>query len=244
MMKTTKKISLVLAGALSLSSISLFGIPNLGTNFAGLSVQSANAQMRGLYLAPIKKNPRNSQGSGSRGCDQSLLSQADAVKLVIPSTEYVAQTASGRPSFYYYVSAAIPVPMEFTLVKPGQVEPIMVKTMEAKQAGMVKVTIPDTVPELKVGETYKWSVSLICNSKRPSANPLFYSWVERVNPSSELKTELASADLYHQAKIYGQAGLWYDSLAAIDQANRNNPQDPSIQADFNALVQEAGVILR
>ncbi len=243
-MKITKKISLVLAGALSLTSFGMFSIPNLGTNLANLSIKSANALPGGLYLAPIKKNPRNSQGSGSRGCDQALLSQADAVKLVIPSTDYVAQTTSSRPNFYYYVSEAIPVPMEFSLVKPGQAEPILVKTVEAKQAGMIKVTMPETASELKTGETYKWSVSLVCNSKRPSANPLFYSWVERVAPTPELNAKLAKADVYTQAKIYGQAGLWYDSLAAIEQASDANPQDQVIQADFKALVQEAGVVLQ
>jgi len=242
-MKNTTKISLILASTLSITSLALLKAP-MFPHKQNLFIQSASAQPRGLYLAPIKKNPRNSQGSGSRGCDQTLLSQVDAVKLVIPANDYVAQTTSARPTFYFYVSEAIPVAMEFTLVKPGQVEPLMVKTLEAKQPGMIKVTTPATAPALAIGENYKWSVSLVCNSKRPSANPLFYSWVERVAPSAELTNQLAVADVYTQAKLYGQAGIWYDSLASLDQANSNNPDNPAIQADFQYLIQQAGVIIQ
>lgn len=253
-MKISKKLLILFAGTLALAYSQLFGFSrNSVLNSAylnSLNVKSAKASTNSLYVPPtVKKNPRLSQGSGSRGCDRLLLGKDDLITLLIPSKEYVAQTSSGHPSFFWYLSKPVSVPIEFALVKPGVAEPILVQRIDSAKAGIIGIAVPQNAPELQTGETYKWSVSLVCNNKRPSANPLFYSWIERVPTSPELSKKLAqlqpkndsAPEVRQRALIYGQAGLWYDTLAEFDRAMAIAPQDLSLKADFNSLLNQAGI---
>ena len=242
-MAIPKTFLILLAGTLSLLSFSGLGIPNsLKINafnnknpiFAIKPVQASEIG----YKPPIRKNPRRSQGSGSRGdCNQLLLANSDLIKLLIPSKEYAGQTIASHPTFFLNLVESISIPMEFALVKPGVAEPIFVKTIENASAGIIKIELPENTPSLQTGEIYKWSVSLVCNQRRPSANPLFYSWIERVATQPELSAKLAQinpSDSDKVAAIYGEAGLWYDTLSELE----NN------QIEFNSLLKKTGLIFQ
>jgi hypothetical protein len=253
-MKIAKKLLILLGGTFSIASTQMLSFSqNDATNSKysnSFSIKAVQASTNSVYVPPkVKKNPRLSQGSGSRGCEQLLLGQENLVKLLIPSKEYVGQTASGHPTFFWYLAKPVSVPMEFAIIKPGVSEPILVKKIDSATAGIIAIALPQDEPELQTGETYKWSVSLVCNKKRPSANPLFYSWIERVPTSPELSKQLANLktkndsakELHDRALVYGQAGLWYDTLATLDRAMALDPQNPTITADFNSLLDRAGI---
>ncbi len=194
------------------------------------------------YVPPAKTNTRQSQGSGSRGCDQSL--PVDLVTLLIPSKEYVGQTTSGHPTFFWHLSQPVSVPIEFSLVEPGVTKPLLVQPIDASEAGVIQVEFPKDRPELQPGKVYGWSVTLVCNPRRPSANPYYYSWIERVPTSPTLEEQLRTATSetpQQQALIYAQAGSWYDALAAISTAQAANPNDPSVQKDFFSLLDQVGL---
>lgn len=206
----------------------------------------AHALPGSLYIPPTTKpSSPKSEGSGSRGgCHQAMLGKSNLVNLLIPSQEYVAQTNSGYPTFFWSLSNAVSVPVEFALVKPGVAEPILVKRVASAPAGLVKVKLPAIAPELEPGEIYRWSVSLICNEKRPSANPLFYSWIERKETSPQIASQLAAVpedDAHARALVYGQAGLWYDMVAELHKAKAANPENTRIRQDFDNLIRQAGL---
>ena len=236
-----KKVPLLLTFSITIASVGYFS-PLENHNLTArwkMAMPSANASPAPFYVPPVKPNSASSRGSGSRGCNQAILGKSDLVTLLIPSQEYVAQTGSAHPTFLWSLSDAVSVPVEFTLVKPGVAKPIFVKRVASAQAGIVEVKLPAVAPELKPGEIYRWSVSLICNNKRPSANPLFYSWIERVETSTQLSSQMAEVpkdDAYGRALVYGKAGLWYDMIAELNKAKAANPQDPRIPKDFNTLI--------
>jgi len=111
--------------------------------------------------------------------------------------------------------------------------------------------LPKDLPELVAGRKYGWSVTLVCNPRRPSANPYFYSWIERVAATPALDQQLTAATLpsgnaspetlRKRALIYAQAGLWYNSLADISTAVTANPNNSSVQEDFLDLLAQVGL---
>lgn len=216
-----------------------------------LIISQATRRSRMRYVPPTNSSPRRSQGSGSRGdCQQSSVAQEDLVTLLIPSKNYAGKTISSHPTFFWHVSQPVSVPMRFTLTQPGVTKPLYQTTIDSPKPGIVRVEIPKNRPELVSGQTYRWSVSLECNSKRPSLNPLFYSWIERVPPTPALEQQLAahssnnssaSKSLHERALIYAEAGLWYDAIAAISSAQTANPNDSALKADYQALLNQVGL---
>lgn len=198
------------------------------------------------FVPPSGKSTRRSQGSGSRGCEQSL--PRDLVTLLIPSKDYIGQTTSGHPSFFWYLSQPVSVPLKFTLVERGVPEPLLVKQIDSAEVGMIKVEFPKDKPELAVGRAYSWSVTLQCNARRPSANPYFYSWIERIPTTPVLAQQLADVSsrnnlltLRDRAAIFAQFGLWYDVLDTLWAAQKANPNDGSIKEDFLALLKQVSL---
>lgn len=137
------------------------------------------------YNPPKKlKKPTKSRmksravSAGSRGCDNPNLASA-GLRLLIPK-DHVGLTTSGHPTFFWYVSTKSAVNVRFTLVDLDEIEPVVDVQQEVQKSGVVKLSLPSQVPELKQGKSYRWTVSLICNPKRPSQNAYAYSWIERI----------------------------------------------------------------
>jgi hypothetical protein len=130
--------------------------------------------------------------------------------------------------------------MEFTLVEPGVTQPIFIQKIATAKAGTMQVEMPKDLPQLAIGKKYRWSVSLVRNSKRRSEDVFVQGWIERVATTPDLEKQLASANSVKQAEIYAKAGLWYDSLAAITQACNEAPNDRGIQEKRLSLLEQAG----
>ncbi|HBB36080.1 MAG TPA: hypothetical protein DDZ80_02290 [Cyanobacteria bacterium UBA8803] len=200
------------------------------------------------YVPPIKPNPRRSQGSGSRGCDQSL--SGDLLTLLIPSKDYVGQTTSGYPTFFWYLSQPVSVPIKFTLVEPGVPRPLFEKHIDSPQVGMTQVELPSDRAELATGKVYIWSVTLLCNSRRPSANPRLMSSIERVPTTPQLEQQLAQVTsdsnspahtLRDRSLVYARSGIWYNALAEISKAQMADPSDRSLSETLLALLDQVGL---
>lgn len=247
-----RKLATVVGGAAS-----IFLMPAIGSWDAALNqtfrYPSANLGFSSVawadtpvqYVPPSRGTPKNSVGAGSRGCPQSV---PVTLALLVPN-DHNGQTVSGHPTFSWYMSDKTSVPVEFALVEPGVAKPVFVKQMQVSQAGIMQVQLPNELPELATGKKYRWSVSQICDSNRPSNNVFVQSWVERVSPNSELSQKLATVKtedsslqaVRERARIYAQAGLWYDALQALSTGYTANPNDPSIKADFLALLAQGGL---
>lgn len=295
-MATPRQLATVVAGTTSIIAVQLFGFLNspesyslkdsrdvgfLTSVFANLPANAQSnspgvplvdkdflvSQARGSrirFIPPADKSTRRSQGSGSRGCEESL--PVDLVTLLIPSKNYIGQTVSGRPTFFWHLSKPVSVPMKFTLMEPGVPEPLYVKQIDSPKVGTIEIELPKDRPELVSGRTYGWSVTLECNPRRPSANPYFYSWIERVPVTPALEQQLAAATsflsstrqipptgntsvepdaspemLRQRALIYAQAGLWYNALADISTAAKANRNNSSVKEDFLDILNQVGL---
>ncbi|HAX78071.1 MAG TPA: hypothetical protein DCY88_20175 [Cyanobacteria bacterium UBA11372] len=219
---STTLLTLLLSGLLPPNQLSL-----LTANL------SANANTSGGYVPPTDREPiQRTDGAGSRGCPQGSFG---SISLLIPK-DHVGLTVSDRPTFSWYVSALPSTPMQFALVEPGVAQPILVKQLRVNKTGIVQLKLPTNISGLSVGKTYRWTVSLVCNAKRPSVNIYVRSWIARVpnhvdelqllaTASSQAVRESTADRLRQRAIAYAQSGIWYDAIATISKAYLANPQD-------------------
>ncbi|NES22391.1 MAG: DUF928 domain-containing protein [Symploca sp. SIO3E6] len=196
---------------------------------------SQNTRSRISFTPPITKKSKSSRGAGSRGCTDEFL-QEQLVTLLIHSDQAPGQTVSGHPSFFWYLSQPVKVPIRFALVEPGVAEPVFTTEIEpppeGMPAGIVQLEVPKERPELAPGKLYKWSVTLVCDAYKESANPFYYSWIERIATPPELEQQPASL---------AQAGLWPDTLAAILAEQQANPQELSWREELFSLLAQVGL---
>jgi Domain of Unknown Function (DUF928) len=200
---------------------------------------SASANSFGGYIPPTgRERIQRTDGSGSRGCPSGSFG---SISLLIPQ-DHIGLTVSDRPIFSWYVSALPSTPMQFALVEPGVPKPILVKQLQVNKTGIVQLELPTNVSELSVGKMYRWTVSLVCNAKRPSENIYVRSWIARVpNRVEEVEILATSPTLRQRAIAYAQSGIWYDAIGTITKAYLANPQDRSSAEYLHLLLNQVGL---
>ena len=168
------------------------------------------------YTPPNRGRPQQTQGTGSRGCE-AIAGDKDTsidVTLVAP-VDHTAYTVSGQPTFYWLAEHTINRTVEFTLVEDGNPNPIYVQQFDRLEAGMNHVAL-DSEQSLEVGKTYRWTVSVICNAQRRSADVFAHGWVERFEVSQELQARLDAANSPEdRAQAYAESSIWFDALASL-----------------------------
>lgn len=164
------------------------------------------------------------------------------VVFLVPQS-HAGQTVSGRPTFFWYLSDPKVKTVEFNLKKAGAQESIFSnERVDIPAAGIIKLKIPENVPELTEGQDYVWSVSSVCVDKGVVKKRVALAGITRVAPTSELTKQLTSAKSESdRAKAYAQQGYWYDALEALSKASDAKPEDPSIVEDFYSLLKQVGL---
>ncbi len=83
--------------------------------------------------------------------------------------------------------------------------------LSPKTPGVIRLSVPGTMPKLVVGQLYKWSLTVKCNPINRVSG-----WIERVDdPVSSSVVGLAKAAAYAKAEI------WYDALTVLGDLRRN-----------------------
>ncbi|MGF1480727.1 MAG: DUF928 domain-containing protein [Cyanophyceae cyanobacterium] len=168
--------------------------------------------------ADIKPPIEPTRAGGSRGCPQAPVD----LTLLAPAGE-MASTISGYPTFYWYTSEPIALPVLFTLVEQGGKAALFEEYILHHRAGLNRFQLPSHTQALKIGKEYQWSVSLVCNPERPSANIVGRAWIQRVQTPDQLAADSAREGATSEfdsgacvaCQALASAGIWYDALAAF-----------------------------
>ncbi|HAX78070.1 MAG TPA: hypothetical protein DCY88_20170 [Cyanobacteria bacterium UBA11372] len=226
-----------LSTAAGLASLSVLGV--LASISQTSFPASANAAQVKQYVPPSNRERlQRTEGGGSRGCTNAA---PVSLSLLTPK-DHIARTVSAHPTFLWHISDATSAPLVFTLTERGANQPIFQQQLKADRAGIMRLEIPPTAPRLEEGKEYRWTVTLVCNEKRPSENVYARAWIERVATPSNLDQKLAAASSEgDRAAIYAQSGLWYDAVATLDRVRTANPYEKQASNLFVSLLEQVGL---
>ena len=186
------------------------------------------------YVPPSRRGaPARTQGGGSRGCEL----ESVPVTLLAPP-DHVGMTTEAHPKLFWYSAKDSILPMQISLVEPGVSEPLWVTQVPTGPAGFNSIQIPNTVPDLVAGRRYRWTVTRLCNVRRPSNNTYARGWIERVesNPIAKAVKTLSITD---RVNAYAEAGLWYNAVTeAVDSPQKGTPDDRSL---ILSLLEQGGL---
>jgi hypothetical protein len=134
------------------------------------------------------------------------------------------------------------LPIEFVL--QDEADNYIYKTtlhLSQMRSGIVSISLASATAPLEIGKSYRWTFSLYCDPDKPSASVFVQGSVQRVSLESKLQSELAAAVPREQVALYAAHGIWYDALTHLAQIHQANPKDTSVIADWENLLNSAGL---
>lgn len=178
--------------------------------------------------------PVTTGGGGTRGPSSSCLNTKDgelALNALTPNYTNVVTTASGTPTFYFYLPSTPATLGEFVLTDFNQ-NPIYQTTFKLPtQSGIMKIKALPKIP-LSPDQYYQWSLKIICDSQNRDNDLVIEGNLEyqKFNEAA-----LTSSDPLEKAKFYAKQGLWLETLDNMAQVRSTSP------SDWTELLQSAGL---
>ncbi len=258
-----KKYPLYLATLSAALSLGIALIPRLSTQAQAQSQPIAQAVSASfpdsVHLdfksPPTNGEPKQSGTTGTRGGCASAKGSLPFLTPLTPGTiqgltekkevtvsEYPTLTISEYPTFFVYVPQTSAQRVRFVLTEKTSHE--IYKTFPLPSTpGIVSVTLPADKPPLEIGKIYKWSFSIICKPGEPSQNITVYGWVKRTEPNPALVKALEKATPLERAALYGEYGIWHETLTTLANLRRSQPEESTLVVTWTELLKSEPVKL-
>ncbi|NJN86827.1 MAG: DUF928 domain-containing protein [Leptolyngbyaceae cyanobacterium SL_7_1] len=190
------------------------------------------------FNPPNRGAPGKTQDAGSRpACPTSVI----PFTALVPATNW-GETIASHPTFWLYfpydASAVI-----LTLRDEQTPETVIYSTtFQPSAAGIAQVPLPANAPALEVDRLYRWQFEFICDAETQSHFQVTGVVVRR-SPSTSFTEQLEAASPTEQVALLAAHGFWHDTLTQLNQLRWANPENPTLQADWETLLQHPFVKL-
>jgi Domain of Unknown Function (DUF928) len=189
-----------------------------------------------VYTPPKRGAPGGRIGGGTRG------TQREVFMLSVLAPDHSGFTTREQPTLYWFISSSTSLPVELTVMDPQGVQPILETRLPAPvAAGVHRIRLSDYNVRLAPGGAYRWFVSVVPDADRRSKDITAGGAIERVEMPEGLKAKVGQAPKSDLPSLYGEAGLWYDTVAAISELIEAAPQDQSLRKQRTALLAQVGL---
>jgi Domain of Unknown Function (DUF928) len=185
------------------------------------------------YTPPKKPSAPKETGTNTTRGGSCEANSAAALTALVPFS-HVGETISGHPTFTWFVPDRTSRPLQFRLfTRSGQA---LYRTEMQSQPGIMSVALPSNLPQLSIGQSYKWQVVLVCDRNVPSRNVVAAAEIQVVQPAASLQTQLAAAPTPQQRiDLYAGAGLWYDAIAEARKASETSQNQTPVLELLDSL---------
>ncbi|UBF26662.1 DUF928 domain-containing protein [Kovacikia minuta CCNUW1] len=202
-----------------------------------------------LGRSPVSGTPtgrRTGGGDRSGSCPKSntsLTALAPLYKAKDGQQFILGSTVSTHPTLWFYL------PYEINENRPAELRieerqntyrlDRTIVTLTKAPAGVIGVPLPpDQVAPLKVGEPRYFTFVIRCDPKDSSANKFVGISVERVPLSPALRNQLETASPNEQVNLYGNAGIWFETLTIVAQSLQRSPADSKLRTIWTQFLKD------
>jgi Domain of Unknown Function (DUF928) len=189
-------------------------------------------------IAQVKKTsfglgtPRT---SGIGGAVRSGGNTCPKMALITPLSG--SRTLSSQPTLLWYVEGNNS-PLEVTLIlrdrDDSKSSRVFSARGEAKSSGLYGFTLPKSAPSLNVGQTQRWDLRV--QSSDCSDLNVATAAIQLESNSKVVAAIAKTSSELQRAKIYNEAGYWFDALGAYDRWLKLNPQDQTTKKERNSMI--------
>ncbi|MGD1860665.1 MAG: DUF928 domain-containing protein [Leptolyngbyaceae cyanobacterium] len=172
--------------------------------------QAAIAQDIFRVQLPDISAPGNRESGSTRST--TCIAPNDNLVALIPQTNY-GLTESAYPTVYFYLPPTTAEQVKFVLLNESTNELVYESRFAISNlSGIASISLPNNglQQSLAVDETYVWYIAVVCEPTDPSADVVTEGQIARV----ESLPTAATATAEELPRVYAEAGLWYDAIAA------------------------------
>lgn len=190
---------------------------------------------RQVGTVPSRRVPGGVRGSACK---------AGAQKLTALTPEWDPQVvSSSTPTFLFYVPLASAQALEFVLQDEAGNLVYQQTYAPAPRSGVIRINpaADPASPVMQVGKPYYWAFSMVCDRTDRSRDVMVDGEIQRVEPDAALAAKLAITDGYDRAALYAASGFWHDALTTLVDLRQANPNDGSLQEDWQDLLRSVGL---
>ncbi|MTJ53145.1 DUF928 domain-containing protein [Anabaena sp. UHCC 0253] len=193
--------------------------------------------------------------------------QKDIIALIPPNsllltaqkTEKIQLTTAAHPTVLFYLSENAATTASFYLCKNNtlvyQALDFELPNKTSNNAdGIVVLNLADVaknqdLPELKIGENYRWQIKLPNNPDASKPTPNISGWMRRIDAqvplNKQLETNISNTVIADELEkvssvdyplVYVENGIWYSAINSLLELIQTNPQDPQIRKDWEGLL--------
>ncbi|MEG4809108.1 DUF928 domain-containing protein [Microcoleus sp. F8-D3] len=227
--------SIVLIATLNISQLAVVGQPNINTPDRPPNPIPGGPR----FIQPREdmddRPPAQPRRIVRGGCGS--ITQLGFTALV-PQNK-MGRTVSDYPTFFFYLPQTEAESAEFML-KDESGKQIYKQDLTIRNlSGVIGVSIPanQNVPPLEAGKSYRWNLTVICDSQDRAADLIESGTVRRVEISADIRSQLEQADPRQKTVIYAENGIWQDALSTLAAIRQANPDDAELAADWESLLE-------
>jgi hypothetical protein len=189
-----------------------------------------------VYVPPRRGAPLVRVGAGSRGVEDGL----PFIAVITP--EHTGLSSMPQPLLYWYLSADMKTRFEFALVTNTAIDPIVELVFDqVMPAGWHSLDLAEHGVTLQPGVSYQWSVALVTDTDKRSADIVSSGRVEYLPLSHGQQQRIEQADATALPGIYAEEGYWYDSFAGLEALLAASPDDQRLQQQRAELLRQIGL---
>lgn len=188
-----------------------------------------------VYKPPLRGAPARRVGGATRGGgDKDLV-------LDVLAPEQTGQTVQAQPTLYWYVSKPVSATVEVTLIADAAETPLLARNVSVTQAGLQSVDLAQLGITLQPDTDYEWFVSVVPDAARRSKDLTRGGVIRRVAADPGLQSRVTAAGARGAPRVYAEAGLWYDAIAALSKQIERNRADTELRRQRATLLDQIGL---
>lgn len=182
--------------------------------------------------------PASRVGGATRG-----LHKLVTIQTLVPEVDEAALTLAAQPKLYWYLSVETTHPVNFTLIDPNAIDPIVDEMIKGPfAAGVHVLSLADYEARLESGRNYEWFVAVVPDSENRSIHSAARGAIVRV-ADPELTSQIAASEPDVAFILLARSGIWYDALDAANRRMQEMPEDPQSRHWLDAMLQQVGLAL-
>ncbi len=232
------------------------GLPHSSTGGATRFAEQINFQPPADQGAPKQSVGGSTRGPAVCPQDRNAGFSARTLTAVLPKSKQ-GLTVSSHPTFLLYVPPTSAAEARFILQddsNPNRVSEIYETTFAlpkelTETGGLVRIEMPENLPELEIGKTYTYYATLICSTGDSGGINYDQGSITRVEvPENIARVQGNQAlspeqSLWQQAILYAESGIWLDTVNSLISLMEYEPDNQVLQDRWVSLMRSDAVNL-
>ena len=195
------------------------------------------------FNPPAGDQPKISQGAATRitrNCINPLAnSQLPPVPIIPVATQSL--TIASHPTVLAYLPKTSAQKVLFSWQTENNQDHYQIILSLDNEAGIISLTLPEDAPPLEVGKNYQWALAIMCDGQLHPDSPIIQGQIRRVALESTIRDRLETANPLETATIYGEAGIWYETIATLAKLKTAQPEDQNLASNWKYLLTSVGL---